>query len=187
MKQEDRLGRRAALAPLDVIRVETVLSRYPIHRLAKQGRIAIELRETTEGGETTLQWEIGHHSKYGQPGPLAYKIDTLVVNRRIEEAGRPLPRLIRLGSLNEICRELGLVEGGANATVVRRALLQNAFAAITARICYRTRDGAERRIEVGDTRYAVVFTGETLPDGRTADAVYLVLHDFYHSPSSDSA
>jgi hypothetical protein len=24
-----------------------------------------------------------------------------------------------------------------------------------------------------------VFTGETLPDGRTADAVYLVLHDFY--------
>ncbi|MBV8384850.1 MAG: hypothetical protein JOZ63_19850, partial [Planctomycetaceae bacterium] len=33
--------------------------------------------------------------------------------------------------------------------------------------------------EVGDTRYAVVFTGETLPDGRTADAVYIVLHDFY--------
>jgi hypothetical protein len=39
--------RRATLAPLDVIRVETVLSRYPIHRLAKQGRIAIELREAT--------------------------------------------------------------------------------------------------------------------------------------------
>ncbi|MBV8233726.1 MAG: hypothetical protein JO329_27425 [Planctomycetaceae bacterium] len=179
MKKDNCLGRRAALAPLDVIRVETVLSRYPIHRLAKQGRIAIELRETTKGGETTLQWEIGHHSKYGQPGPLAYKIDTLVVNRRIEEAGRPIPRIIRLGSLNEICRELGLVEGGANATVVRRALHQNAGAYITAKIRYKSADGAARRIEVGDTRYAVVFTGETLPDGRTADAVYLVLHDFY--------
>ena len=64
MKKDNCLGRRAALAPLDVIRVETVLSRYPIHRLAKQGRIAIELRETTKGGETTLQWEIGHHSKW---------------------------------------------------------------------------------------------------------------------------
>ena len=63
--------------------------------------------------------------------------------------------------------------------LVKRTLLQNAFTAITARICYRTRDGAERWIEVGDTRYAVVFTGETLPDGRTADAVYIVLHDFY--------
>ena len=176
MKKEDRLGRRAALAPLDVIRVETALSRYPIHRLAKQGRIAIELREATEEGETTLWWEVSHNSRYGQPGPLAYKLDTLVVNRQIEAAGRPIPRYIRLGSLKEIARELDL---GGNTTLVKRTLLQNAFAAITARICYRTRDGAERRIEVGDTRYAVVFTGETLPDGRTADAVYLVPHDFY--------
>ena len=50
---------------------------------------------------------------------------------------------------------------------------------MTAKIRYKSAAGAERRIEVGDTRYAVVFTGETLPDGRTADAVYLVLHDFY--------
>ena len=101
------------------------------------------------------------------------------MNRRIEEAGRPIPRLIRLGSLNEICRELGLVESGANTNKVKRALLQNAGAFITAKIRYKSADGAERRIEVGDTRYAVVFTGETLPDGRTADAVYIVLHDFY--------
>jgi hypothetical protein len=176
MKKDNCLERRAELAPLDVIRVETALSRYPVHRLAKQGRIAIELREATEEGETTLRWEIGHHSKYGQPGPLAYKVDTLIVNRRLEEAGRPIPRIVRLGSLKEIAQELDL---GGDTNKVKRALLQNAFAGITARICYRTRDGAERRIEVGDTRYAVVFTGETLPDGRTADAVYIVLHDFY--------
>ena len=176
MKKDNCLERRAELAPLDVIRVETALSRYPVHRLAKQGRIAIELREATEEGETTLRWEIGHHSKYGQPGPLAYKVDTLIVNRRLEEAGRPIPRIVRLGSLKEIAQELDL---GGDTNKVKRALLQNAFAAITARICYRTRDGAERRIEVGDTRYAVVFTGETLPNGRTADAVYIVLHDFY--------
>jgi hypothetical protein len=188
MKKDSCLERRAELAPLDVIRVETALSRYPVHRLAKQGRIAIELREATEEGEMALWWEVSHNSRYGQPGPLAYKLDTLVVNRRIEAAGRPIPRYIRLGSLNEICRELGLVEGGANATVVKRALHQNAGTYITAKIRYKSADGAARRIEVGDTRYAVVFTGETLPDGRTADAVYIVLHDFYreildHAPT----
>jgi len=31
------------LAPLNRIRVETALSRYPIHRLAKKGIVAIDL------------------------------------------------------------------------------------------------------------------------------------------------
>src|SRR4051794_14875427 len=44
---------------------------------------------------------------------------------------------------------------------------------------YRTRGGGERTAEIGDTRYAVVFKGETLPNGLKADAVYIVLHDFY--------
>jgi hypothetical protein len=93
MKKNDQ---RAELATLDVIRVETALSRYPVHRLAKQGTVRIELREENAKGETTLQWEVSHNSKYGQPGPLAYKLDILIVNRRIEEAIRPIPRIIRL-------------------------------------------------------------------------------------------
>ena len=167
------------LAPLDVIRVETALSRHPIHRLAKSGTVRISISKADADGEMTLCWEVSCNEKYGQPGPLAYKLDTLVVNRRIEAAGRPIPRYIRLGSLNEICRELGLVESGANTNKIKRALLQNASAFITAKIRYKSAAGAARWIEVGDTRYAVVFTGETLPDGRTADAVYIVPHDFY--------
>ena len=159
MKIEDCLERRAKLAPLDVIRVETALSRYPFHRLGKQGLIAIGLREATEEGETVLWWVVSLASRYGQPGPLAYKLDTLVVNRRIEAAGRPIPRLVRLGRIADICRELGLVDSGANTAVVKRALLQNASAFITAKIRYKSAAGAARRIEVGDTRYAVVFTG----------------------------
>jgi hypothetical protein len=170
--------RRATLSPLDVIRVETVLSKFPLHRLAKAGVVEIVIREQNAEGDF-LRWKVSHNSEYGQPGPLAYKLDTLIVNRRIEAAGRPIPRIIRLGSLKDICRELGLVESGANTNKVKRALHQNAGAYITAKIRYKSAAGAARRIEVGDTRYAVVFTGETLPDGRTADAVYLVLHDFY--------
>jgi hypothetical protein len=168
--------RNAQLAPLDVIRVETALSRYPVHRLARQGTVRIELRERNDKGEMMLRWEVSYNSKYGQPGPLAYRVDTLVMNRKLEEAGRPIPRIVRLGSLKEIAQQLDL---GGDTNKVKHALYQNAFAAITAKIKYKSADGAERRIEIGDTRYAVVFTGEKLPDGRTADAVYIILHDFY--------
>jgi hypothetical protein len=179
MKKKDSPEQRVEQASLDVIRVETTLSRYPIHRLARQGSLAIELREASEEGKTTLRWQVSHNSEFGQPGPLAYKLDTLVINRRIEAAGSPLPEIVRLGSLKDICRDLGLAESGANTTVVKRALYQNASAFITAKVRYKSADGAERSIEIGDTRYGVVFTGETLPDGRTADGVYIVPHKFY--------
>jgi hypothetical protein len=159
--------------------VETALSRYPVHRLAKHGDIAIDIRQVDEHGEVSIRWEVNHIPKYGQPGPLAYKVDTLVVNRRIDEAVRPMPRLIRLGSLSEMCRELGQMDGGKNTNQIRNALCQNAFAAIVARIRYRLRDGTERTLEANFNRYSVVFTGEELPDGRKADAVYIVLNDIY--------
>src|SRR5512135_787067 len=164
------------LVPLNVIRVETTLSRYPVHRLAKQGTIGIEIREESETGDVLIRWEVDHGKKYGQPGPLAYKLDTLIVNRRIEEASRPIPRIIKLGSLHDICRELGISEGKSRDNI-KKALYQNASAFITAKLRYRLGDGSEKSLEAGFTRYAVVFTGEKLSDGRRADAVYLELSD----------
>jgi hypothetical protein len=167
----------AELMPSTPIRVETALSRYPVHRLARRGSIEISIREG-DGDGIEMRWEVDYSKKHGQPGPLAYKLDTLIINRRIEEAARPIPRLIRLGSLRDICRELGLSEG-ENVNAIRQALRQNAFAGITAKIRYRLADGSERTLEADFTRYSVVFTGEELPDGRKADAVYLVLNDIY--------
>src|SRR5512144_655676 len=114
------------LVPLNVIRVETALSRYPVHRLAKQGTVSIEIREKSPDGEMLIRWDVSHNSRYGQPGPLAYKIDTLIVNRRIEEATRPIPKIIKLGSIHDICRNLG-VRGGNSRENVKKALYQNAF------------------------------------------------------------
>ena len=107
------------------------------------------------------------------------KLDTVVVNRKLDEAGRPTPHILRLGSLRDICRELGLGESGPNIAVVKRALLQNAGAFITAKIKYKAIDGTKKSLDFGGTRYTLVMTGETLPDGRRADAVYILLHDLY--------
>jgi hypothetical protein len=165
------------IAPLNRIRVETAFSRFPVHCLAKKGSIAIDLLHSADGTQSAFRWKVSYNSEFGQPGPLAYKVDTLVVNRRIDEASRPLAEIIKLGSLREICRDLGITDHNTDA--VKAALHQNASAYITAKIRYKTRTGKERWGKIGYTRYSVVFTGEILPDGRAADAVYLVLNPSY--------
>jgi hypothetical protein len=146
--------------------------------LAKKGVVRIEIEERDETGELRASWDVSYNSRFGQPGQLAYKVDTIVVNRRIDEEGRPLPKVIRLGSLRDICRELNVNEGQATRNV-KRALHQNASAYINAKVTYRGSDRSERFIEFGATRYDVVFTGKKLPDGRRADGVYIILHDLY--------
>jgi hypothetical protein len=176
MEESDKTG--GELLPPNPIRVETALSRYPVHRLAKHGDIAIDIREENPDGEVSIKWEVDYGRKHGQPGPLAYKLDTLIINRRIEEAARPVPRVVRLGSLRDICRELGINEGQATQNI-KKSLYQNSSTFITAKIRYRRNGGGERTLEAGFNRYQVAFAGEDLPDGRKADAVYIILNDIY--------
>ena len=171
------------ILPLNRIRVETALSRFPIHRLAKKGDICIDLGD----GNGEFQWKVSYSKEYGQPGPHAYKVDTLIVNRRLDEAPRPLPEVLRLGSLREINRELGLAED--DTQTVKRALIQNASAFISAKIRYKpknARDGRERWREIHYTRYSILFNGDVLPDGRIADAVYIVLNPPHRKMLNDA-
>jgi hypothetical protein len=165
--------------PLDIIRTETVLSKLPIHNLSKKGRVNIQILKTTPDGRVELRWEVSYSDRYGQARALAYKLDTIVIDQRVEEAGKPLPERIRLGSLNEICKDLGVPEGGSNIKVIKRAFMQNAFAGINAKLKYRANDGSEHTFEAGFTRYTVIFTGQKFSDGRRADAVYIELHPRY--------
>jgi hypothetical protein len=165
---------RGQLLSLNTIRTESALVRFPVHRLSNGGSVNIEIRESNDEGELKTKWKVSYNSEYGQPGALAYKIDTLAVNRKFDEIGRPLPALIRLESVATIAKELG-----SNRVEIKKALYQNAFAAITAKMSYKGKDGAEKTIEAAFTRYSIIFTGETLPDGRKADAVYLLLNEIY--------
>lgn len=168
-----------ALAPLNAIRTETVFSRLPTHNLSRRKRVKIHLVRHNDRGQVELYWNVSANEEYGLPGELAYKIDTIIINRRIDELGRPLPRIIRLGSICEICRELGIPTDGRDIRSVKKAILQNAGAFITAKLTYKGTDGTERQLEAGFTRYSLVFTGEQLPGGKQADAVYIILNEPY--------
>lgn len=167
------------LTPQNTIRIETAFSRFPVHKLSRRGNISIEIREETPSGELKTRWDVDYQKKAGQPGPLAYKVDTLIVNRRIDEERPRIPKVIKLGSLSEICRELGMRVSGGNSNELKKAIHQNASAYITAKISYKGTDGTEQAIEAGFSRYSVIFTGERFPDGRKANAVYLILNDIY--------
>jgi hypothetical protein len=173
-----------SLPPIVRIGVESELSKFPVHNLAQRGSINIEIRETNEKGQLQVKWEVSYNSRYGRPGPLAYKTDTTVVNRRIDDARRvdsdgnrvPLPEVLPIGALHEIADMLNL---GGDTNSVKRALRQNVGILISAKIKQKTADGTERMLEADFTRYSVIFTGEKLPDGTKADRVYLVLHKPY--------
>jgi hypothetical protein len=165
--------------PVSTMRVETALSRFPIHNLTKGETIPIRITQKGQGGDTDISWSVSPSRDYGEPRQLAYQIDTLVINKRIDQAPRPLPRLIRLGSYREICRELGVQMNGKQKDSIKKALYQNAFAGITAKVSFKAADGRTRRFEKGFTRYSVYFAGDELPNEVTADAVYIYLNEDY--------
>jgi len=166
-------------AEFSAIWVESVMAKLPLHTLSTQKQMAVRIEKRDESGKISLLWEVSPSPQFGEPRHLAYRLDTLVINKRIDEAGPPTPKLIRLGSLRSICRELGLTQSGHNCSDIKHALSQNASTTIKANLYYRDREGRQRKLEAVFSRYSVIFTGDTLPDGAEADGVYVVMNDIY--------
>src|SRR4051812_4241000 len=82
------------LPALSPIRIEDTFSRFPIHSLSKKGNLEIRILKKTADGEIETKWFVSPNSEYGRPRQLAYKADTLLVDRRIQEAGKPIPQVI---------------------------------------------------------------------------------------------
>ena len=122
---------------------------------------------------------MSHNARYGPPGPLAYKLDTIVINQILDDLPRPLPRVLKVGSFRQLSTQLAVQVSGRQYAHLSRAFHQNASAYIVAYLHYRGRDGVVRTLNAGFTRYSVIWTGERLPDGTPADAVYLVLSEPY--------
>ena len=149
----------------------------PIHQLSKNSVEEIRIiQRKGKGGQISLYWKVEANSNVGHPGQLAYHLDTWVIKRRLAELRRPIPRLIRVGDLREIARELG---HGGDTNAVKRAFEQNASAFIRAKLAFSSNDGLAESFEGYFNRYNVFFRGQTLPGGRKAETVYISLNDPY--------
>ena len=166
-------------AEIDPIRVEMLSTEMPVHQLAKRGQEEIRIiRRSPNGGQASLYWKVEPNLGIGRPGQLAYHLDTWVIRRRLDKLRRPIPRMVRIGDLREIARELGQ---GGDTNAVKRAFEQNASAFIRAKLTYRTQAGGTESLEGYFNRYNVFFRGQSLPGGRTAETVYISLNDPYYA------
>ena len=166
------------IARIIPIRTETAINQFPFYRLSK-GKEPVQIAIVTENkrGKVSTRWEVSANQKYGHPGSLAYKLDTLLINRLIDEMRPNVPEVLKLGSLRDIAAELNC---GKDTNLIKKALHQNASAYITADLLFQGNDGTEKEFKFGATRYEVIFYGEKLPNGKRADAVYIVFHRSYH-------
>jgi hypothetical protein len=165
--------------PLNIIRAPVAFGRMPIHNLSKSGAIDIRvIQRSKDNGRVELYWKVSPNRDAGEPRQLAYKIDTLIINRRLDEIGWPIPRIVKLGSLYGISKELG---HGKNTEEVKKALRQNARVFITAKLRFQNIDGQEETLEGDFNRYNLIIRGESLPDGHRAETVYLIFNDPYYS------
>jgi hypothetical protein len=163
------------LAPVVPIRTETVLSQYPLHHLSKSDSpLQVSITKTSDRGTVTTTWKVSPNTEYGEPGILAYKLDTLVVNRRVDELRGDIPEILYIGNWSEIQELLGVKT--RNYKALKQSFSQNAGAFISAKIEYAGKDGRNRTVEFRSTRYGVIFVGEELPNGEKAEAVYLSLN-----------
>src|SRR5712692_9768738 len=151
---------KPGLAPLSIIRAETVLSRFPIHTLSKTGGGTIHIRKHGLQGTLDTPWEVSYNARYGPPRQLAYKLDTLVINHKLDALGRPLPPIIQLGSLAHMCGLLGVDDGERTKAAIKKAFHHNAGAYIVATLRYQSSDGRVQTLDAGFHRYSVVLTGE---------------------------
>jgi hypothetical protein len=169
---------------IEPIRVELLSTELPIHQLAKRGQEEIRIvQRKVAGGQVSLYWKVEPNLTAGRPGQLAYHLDTWVINRRLDDIGRPVPRIFPIGDLRQIARELGL---GGDTNAVRTAFEQNAAAFIRAKVAYRTKDGREETLEGYFNRYNVFYRGQKLPGGNAAETVYISLNDPYYSLINNS-
>jgi hypothetical protein len=166
-----------AATEIDAIRVEMLSTELPVHQLAKQGAQEIRVMQRTgTRGRMSLYWKVDPNPAVGAPGQLAYRLDTWVIKRRLDQLSRPIPRMIRVGDLRQIARELDL---GGDTNAVKRAFEQNAATFIRAKFEYKGRDGEVKLLEGYFNRYNVFFRGQRLPGGARAETVYISFNDPY--------
>ena len=176
------LGGEASLQAVSAItpmRMHTCFTLYPFWVPSRKGYQDITIRFLDHTGRVTTYWAVTFDARYGPPRELAYDLDSLVIARRFDEIGRPLPSLIPLGSMRAICRELGMQVNGKNFQNIKQALAQNQWAQITADIQYTNARGLASRFNANFNRYSLIFTGQQLPGGGTADCVYILLNELY--------
>lgn len=178
------------LAPIDSrslpqrLRAEFNFIKFPffdLYRHSKRDTVeVVDELVLPDGGQQKTLWKVSRLVDSKFPGALAKRVHREVIERIVSQLPRPIRNPIRLGSFNSICRMLGInPNSGGNFKSIRDALQDIALAGIRSHSTFFIKN---RRAYLNDTFHLydrVILAGEELPDGTTADSVYVVLGSWY--------
>jgi hypothetical protein len=151
--------------------------KYPFFDLYKKSkRDFLEIHEQVyrDGDWAEIIWTVSRNIKGDFPSSLGRKIHKYLVEKILTELPKPICNPIRLGSLREICRALGISEGG-NKEDIKKALKDIVMAGIESKGTFFLKSKKiflDRTFHLYDD---VIFAGQELPIGQKADAVYVML------------
>jgi hypothetical protein len=149
---------------------------------SKKDRIEITETKETKEGKIEILWRVSRGVDSNLPSSFAHKIHKYIVEKNINSLKKPIPRLIRVGSLYQICKNLKIVQSGENYEAIKKALKDITTASIEVKGTFRQKEknGAKKFFNGVFHLYNMVFfTNEVLPDGTKADAAYVQLNDMY--------
>lgn len=176
-------GEGELLSLYEVIRSEVNLLIFPFFALDDKDvkrRKELEFKALVErdGKKLEVIWNVSANAKFGFPGPFDRKVHK-ALEEILTELKLPIQNPILLGSLYNLCKRIGLVATGPNYEKIKAALRRITATSIQSKGTFYLK-GRKRWVEdVFHLYERVVFKGEQLPEGVTADENRLFLNTWY--------
>jgi Replication initiator protein A len=165
------------------IKAEVNFLRYPFFALTTRDlrKInTIEYREQREenGERQEIFWQVSRNVLNTIPGPFDKRVHR-TVEEILDGLPRPIPQLIRLGPLYQLCKLLELPPTERkNRQKVVEALERIAATTIHSNYAF-FRKAQKQWVRGTFNLFTVFFRGQDLPNGQVADSTYLFLHPLY--------
>ena len=172
------------LAIPKTLRTEFNFLKFPFFDLGwdtKRTKIEINESVETQEGSFKLLWRVSRNIESKFPGDFEKRVHR-VVEQIINVAPKPIENPLRIGSIHYIARLMGIVaDSGKNYQDIYSAFKNIVKTSIEAEGTFQLKE-AKSKSFINDTFHLydrVIFRGEQLPDGQTADCVYLMLGSWY--------
>ena len=173
------------LQPAQYVRAEVNFLRYPFFALTTRDLQKVEKIEYTEersenGEKRRVFWRVSKNVVHGFPGPFDKRVRR-AVEEILDNHPRPIPQLVRVGSTYHLCQLIGFAPSGKIKRMVKHALQRIAATTIDQDNAFYDK---ARRIWLPKTEgtfhlFDVFFKGQLLPNGESADTIYLLLSPLY--------
>jgi Replication initiator protein A len=173
------------LQPAQYVRAEVNFLRYPFFALTTRDLQKVEkieyIEERSENGEKQrVFWRVSKNVVHGFPGPFDKRVRR-AVEEILDNHPRPIPQLVRVGSTYHLCQLIGFAPSGKIKRMVKHALQRIAATTIDQDNAFY--DKARRiwlpKAEGTFHLFDVFFKDQILPNGESADAIYLLLSPLY--------